>query len=221
MRAAAAGRGWPPAGARERTVYKPPARSRGGLYGRKAAMCGALGVVFVLGYVPGVLAARGSGYGISALAEHYMDKQTFAELGTVFADTFAGAFIQATLLLLCGFCALGLGLMAAFFAIKGMYMGYCAAGIYAAGGARDLAVYWLLTGPAALGVLLALVALAFKAVPLSFALLRDAFGERTLPEETFANARALILRYALTVAVAALCCGLGSAFAVFLAGILL
>ncbi len=211
-----AGYGAPP----RRTVYKRPAAKRGGARGRLPVL--GFGAAFFLGYIPGILAGRGGGFGVSALAGHYMDKQTFSAFGPVFADAFGAAFLQVTLVLLAGFCALGLGLLAAVFALKGMYLGYCAASIYAAGGAGGLAAHWLLSFLPDIGILLILLALAARAAPLSFALLRGTFDERPQTGTgLYPLARALILRYALAVAVAALCCGLGSALAVCLAGILL
>lgn len=199
-------------------VYRRAAPPSGG---RALRPLLAFGLVFAIGYIPGVLAGRSGGFGVSALAEHYMDRQTFAAFGTVFADWFAAGFLQATLILLCGFCALGPGLLAAFFALKGMYLGYCAASVYADGGAKGLAAHWLLTALPSLGVLGALLALAAAALPLSFALLCSAFGERQPAEGLYSRSRTLILRYALTVAETALCCGLGGIVAVFLADILL
>ena len=54
------------------------------------------------------------------------------------------AFLQASLIYLCGFHLWGSIFMGAYFAFKGTVLGVCASAIYASGGARALVVYWLL-----------------------------------------------------------------------------
>lgn len=201
-------------------TYQRPTPRKGGAAKDIRPWVG-FGFAFLLGYLPGITLGRGAGFGVSILAEHYMDKQTFADFGAVFTDLFAGAFLQATILLLCGFCALGLGLMTAFFALKGMYLGFCAASVFAVGGAKSLVIHWLLTCLPDIGLLLVMLSLAACGAPLSFCLLRTALGSSTSPGNTYALSRACVLRYLLAVAIAALCCGLGAGTAVFLADILL
>ena len=63
---------------------------------------------------------------------------------SVWCSWFAAAFLQASLIYLCGFHLWGSIFMGAYFAFKGTVLGVCASAIYASGGARALVVYWLL-----------------------------------------------------------------------------
>ena len=179
--------------------------------------------MFLLGYMPGMLLGRGGTAVGAALAAHCMDKQSFAAFGPVFADLFAGAFLQCTLVLLCGFCALGAVPLAALFAIKGAWLGFSAANVFAAGGAKGLVAHWLITCLPDLGVLLLLFALTLCAGPLSAALLRSVAGGGPVTGSagTVILARTLLLRYALVLGGSAVCCALGAGSAVFFAGALL
>lgn len=179
--------------------------------------------VFLLGYLPGILLGRGGTAVGTALAAHFMDRQSFAAFGPVFADLFAGAFLQCTLVLLCGFCALGAVPLAALFALKGVYLGFCAANVFASGGAKGLVAHWLITLLPDLGLLLLLFALTVCAGPVCAALLRSVLGAGPLPGAPGAAVltKALLLRYALVLAGSAVCCALGAGSAVFFAGVLL
>lgn len=217
-----AGTAWP----RRGPVHSGPERAR------KPAQIAAPGemqlgaaciTAFLLGYMPGILLGRSGTAVGAALAARYLDKQTFAAFGPVFSDLFAGAFLQSTLVLLCGFCALGAVPLALLFAVKGMWLGFCAANVYAAGGAGALVAHWLITCLPDMGILLLLFALTLRAGPLCGALLRTALG--AVPPagsmSAAALARSLLWRYGLVLAVSAACCALGAGSAVFFAGILL
>lgn len=178
---------------------------------------------FLLGYLPGILLGRGGTAAGAALAARYMDRQCFAAFGPVFTDLFAGAFLQSTLVLLCGFCALGALTLTALFALKGTWLGFCAANVFAAGGARALVAHWLISCLPDLGILLLLFALTLRAGPLCGALLRTVLGG-TPPAGSLSAAaltRSLLWRYGLVLAGSAVCCALGAGSAVFFAGILL
>lgn len=176
------------------------------------------GAALLAGYLPGILAGRSCTD--TALAAYYMDKQNFTAIGNVFGNCFASAFLQATLLLLCGLCCLGVGLQLAFFALRGAYLGFCAASVFAVGGARALLVHWLLTCLPDIGVLLLLAALATRAMPVSNALLHTTFGGGAQPG-LYSAAKMLALWYLGTALVAAAVCALGAWGTVFLAGLLL
>lgn len=181
---------------------------------------------FLLGYLPGILLGRGGTAAGAALAAYYMDKQSFAAFGPVFLDLFAGAFLQSTIVLLCGFCALGAVPLAALFAVKGTYLGFCAANVFAAGGAKGLVAHWLITCLPDLGLLLLLFSLTVCAGPLCAALLRTALGGAAPvgilnSASPAALTRTLLWRYGLVLAASAACCALGAGSAVFFAAILL
>lgn len=178
---------------------------------------------FLLGYLPGILLGRDGTSAGAALAARCMDKQSFAAFGPVFTDLFAGAFLQSTLVLLCGFCALGAVTLTALFALKGMWLGFCAANVFAAGGARALVAHWLISCLPDMAVLLLLFALTLRAEPLCGALLRTALGGAQ-PASSMSPAaltRSLLWRYGLVLAGSAACCALGAMSAVFFAGVLL
>lgn len=179
---------------------------------------------FFLGYLPGILTGRDTAGSGSLLAAYYMDKQNFASWGQVFEDLYAGAFLQATLVLLFGFCALGMLLLSVLFALKGMYLGYCAAAVFAQSGAKGLLIHWLLTCLPDLSIVFLLFFLAACAAALCRSLLRVAFGTAgrgAAQASLYSQAKALVLRYIAVLALGALFCALGSGSAVFLAAILL
>lgn len=204
-----------------RSLHKNPRPQTGGGTAGSVRPGLLLTVFFLLGYLPGILAGRGGLPLGQALAAFYMDRQSFAAFGPVFVDMLAGAFLQCTLVLLGGFCALGWAVMAAVFALKGAYLGFCAASVFAAGGARALVVHWLLNCLPDLAVLMLLFSLALCAEPLSTALLRAAFGGGDRFGSTAALSRALLVRYLIVLAAGAGCCALGAWSAVFFAAALL
>ena len=55
------------------------------------------------------------------------------------------SFLQLTAVFLCGFCVLGVGLLALLFAVRGVFLGYCAASVAAVNGAAGLVQYRLVT----------------------------------------------------------------------------
>ena len=73
-----------------------------------------------------------------------MSAQSYTAFWSVWCSWFAAAFLQASLIYLCGFHLWGSIFMGAYFAFKGTVLGVCASAIYASGGARALVVYWLL-----------------------------------------------------------------------------
>ena len=97
------------------------------------------------------------------LAAYYSQAEHFAHWTQVFADLYSGAFLQCTIVFLCGFSALGPGLIGLFLAGKGVMLGLCAAGVYSNGGAHGLVVYWLLTCLSDLILLVLLLWLALSA----------------------------------------------------------
>lgn len=179
--------------------------------------------VFLLGYLPGIWLGRGGTAAGSVLAAQYMDKQSFAAFGPVFVDLLAGAFLQSTLVLLCGTCALGMLPLVLLFAIKGGWLGFCAANVYAAGGAGALVAHWLITCLPDLAVLLLLFSLVLRAGPLCRALLHTVLGGARPAGScsVTALARTLLWQYGLVLAGSAVCCALGAWSAVFFAGVLL
>lgn len=176
--------------------------------------------LFFLGYLSGIFAGRdGTDYG-TALAQYYMDKQNYTSFMQVFSGLFAGAFLQLTLVFVCGFSAWASLFLAGFFAARGALMGICASGIFVAGGARSLVIHWLLTCLPDIGMLLLSLWLSGNAAHLGGELCRCIFvgGNRN---GLLRPAKALMLRYLFAVFCGFLFCGIGAAGSIVFAGVLL
>lgn len=181
-----------------------------------------LAFLFLTGYLGGILVCR-SGvpeFGI-LLADYYMDKQNFTAFGSVFASMAAALFLQASAVTLCGTSAVGAAPLALLFASKGLLTGAAAASVYAAGGARGLVVYWLLTCLPDIAVLLLLLWLSQAAYGLSRALFQIMLGGGTVRGALKVKAKMLLYRYLLTLVVGVGCGVLGAGAAVLFAGVLL
>ena len=101
--------------------------------------------VFLTGYLAGIPLGRFELHGaFTSLTEHVMAAQSYTAFWSVWCSWFAAAFLQASLIYLCGFHLWGSIFMGAYFAFKGTVLGVCASAIYASGGTRALVVYWLL-----------------------------------------------------------------------------
>ena len=99
---------------------------------------------FLLGYLPGIFAGRGGQTVLGQqLANYYMESERFSVWGTSFFNQMASSFVQLFLVALCGLSVLGTGLLITFFGAKGIFMGFCAANVVAAGGGGALAAYWV------------------------------------------------------------------------------
>lgn len=104
------------------------------------------GTMFLAGYLPGIWLGRG---GVSALgqqlAAYYTKSPENAAFAAIFGMEFSVSFLQLTAVFLCGFCVLGVGLLALLFAARGVFLGYCAASVAAVNGAAGLVQYRLAT----------------------------------------------------------------------------
>ena len=104
------------------------------------------GTMFLAGYLPGIWLGRG---GVSALgqqlAAYYTKSPENAAFTAIFGMEFSVSFLQLTAVFLCGFCVLGVGLLALLFAARGVFLGYCAASVAAVNGAAGLVQYRLAT----------------------------------------------------------------------------
>ena len=102
------------------------------------------GTMFLAGYLPGIWLGRG---GVSALgqqlAAYYTKSPENAAFAAIFGTEFSVSFLQLTAVFLCGFCVLGVGLLALLFAACGVFLGYCAASVAAVNGAAGLVQYRL------------------------------------------------------------------------------
>lgn len=180
----------------------------------------AFGALFFLGYLFGILKGRlgDSDFG-AALAAYYMDGDHFSVVGTLFFDLYSGAFLQAVLVLVCGFSAMGTALLGGYFCLRGAVMGLCAASVFVQGGTRALVVHWMLTCLPDLGVFLVMLWLACQANACALALLRGmSYGGHLRQAPPL---RAMLVRFLVSLLLAAGICLLGAASGVVFAGVLL
>ena len=115
------------------------------------------------------------------------------------------SLLQLILVLLCGFCVWGVGLLALLFAARGLFLGYCAASVAAQSGASALLRYRLDT-------LLLCLWLAGWAVRLAMELFRAVRGRAA--RETPGTARRLAVRFAAALALSAAFAAVGAVFTV-------
>lgn len=202
-----------------RTVPPKERRAEAGYWRAGAIFCAA----FLFGDLGGVLAGRLRFVDAAqTLASYYGQGEHFSDWLSVFTDLYSGAFLQCTVLFLCGFSALAPWLIGVFLAGKGVVLGLCAAGVYSRGGAHGLVVYWLMTCLPELILLALLLWLALGAQALGMDLLHALGGQ--LPHARRASVpavRRLILRYLAVLLLSAAGCLVGAGSAVLFAGVLL
>ena len=122
------------------------------------------------------------------------------------------SLLQLILVLLCGFCVWGVGLLALLFAARGLFLGYCAASVAAQSGASALLRYRLDTLLSDVGTLLLCLWLAGWAVRLATELFRAVRGRAA--RETPGTARRLAVRFAAALALSAAFAAVGAVLAV-------
>ena len=171
------------------------------------------GTMFLAGYLPGIWLGRG---GVSALgqqlAAYYTKSPENAAFAAIFGTEFSVSFLQLTAVFLCGFCVLGVGLLALLFAARGLFLGFCAASVAAQSGASALLRYRLDTLLSDVGTLLLCLWLAGWAVRLAMELFRAVRGRAA--RETPGTARRLAVRFAAALALSAAFAAVGAVFTV-------
>ena len=99
----------------------------------------AFGVIFLAGYLPGIWLGRSGTTPLGQqLAAYYTSRPEGTSLAATFGAQLAVSLLQLILVLLCGFCVWGVGLLALLFAARGLFLGYCAASVAAQSGASAL-----------------------------------------------------------------------------------
>jgi len=178
--------------------------------------------LFLAGYLPGIWLGRNGGSALgSQVAAYYMDKQNFASVASVFTGQFAAAFLQISLVMLCGLCAVGIPVLALFFGCRGVYLGLCASSVSTGYGAKGLVLYWLLAILPDLIIFLLVLSLASYAARLSSALCSQFFGAGVPKGLLTVLVKRLLVRAAAILILSAVAAALGAALSVFLAGVLL
>lgn len=184
-------------------------------------MAAFFGVVFFAGYVGGIWKGRiGSSAFEETLAAYYMNPENFSAFPTLFLNMFGGAFLQATMVLLCGFSALGSIFLPLLFAGRGAVLGICVAGVFSYGGTRSLVIYWLLTCLPDLGVFLVMLWLAAQANICAVEMFHGMLGAGT-HRRSHMPAKRLVFRFLTAILLCAGCSIFGAASGVLFAGALL
>ena len=170
----------------------------------------AFGVIFLAGYLPGIWLGRSGTTPLGQqLAAYYTSRPEGTSLAAAFGAQLAVSLLQLILVLLCGFCVWGVGLLALLFAARGLFLGYCAASVAAQSGASALLRYRLDTLLSDVGTLLLCLWLAGWAV-------RLVRGRAT--RETPGTARRLAVRFAAALALSAAFAAVGAVLAVIRIG---
>lgn len=179
------------------------------------------GAMFFAGYLAGVLKGRtGQSELGSQLAAYYSAAEHFSAFVPLFLDLLGSAFLQAVLVLACGFSAVGSGFLCLYFAARGAVMGLLAASVFMQGGTRALVVHWLVTCLPDLSTFLVMLWLAIQANRCSGAIFRVLLGggahlRQALP------VKALFFRFATALCLCVILCAIGAASGVLFAGVLL
>lgn len=177
--------------------------------------------LFLLGDVCGVLLGRGFDTVLgTALAEYALSSIGDPSYWSRFASLFATGFLQATLLLASGYCAVGAGVCGLFFALRGAYLGFCAANLYLLHGLRTLTVYWLGVFLPAAAMLVPLFRVAVCALPLSRGLWQSVFCGGAPRGKLPAVSRKLLYVYGVSLLVLLLISLCGAALGVLFASFL-
>ena len=83
----------------------------------------AFGVIFLAGYLPGIWLGRSGTTPLGQqLADYYTSRPEGTSLAAAFGAQLAVNFLQLILVLLCGFCVWGVGLLALLFAARGLLL---------------------------------------------------------------------------------------------------
>ena len=124
-----------PAVERPHREHTPQTESRAAL---------AFGMIFLAGYLPGIWLGRSGTTPLGQqLAAYYTSRPEGTSLAAAFGAQLAVSFLQLILVLLCGFCVWGVGLLTLLFAARGLFLGLCAASVAAQSGASALLRYRL------------------------------------------------------------------------------
>ena len=163
----------------------------------------------VRGQQPGIWLGRG---GVSALgqqlAAYYTKSPENAAFAAIFGTEFSVSFLQLTAVFLCGFCVLGVGLLALLFAARGVFLGYCAASVAAVNGAAGLVQYRLETIASDAAALFLCLWLAGWSARLAGELFNAVCGRAT--RETPGTLRRLAVRFGAALVLSAVFSAVGT-----------
>lgn len=204
----------------------PPTPAKTAFYGKKNARL--LGLAYLAGLPAGSLAFQFLGTDAGAYMGYYLDARLQTMAGPplrILSGQFLAAFLQLTLVLLCGFCAFGAALLVLQAALRGAVFGCFCAGLlarYAMQGAlAEGLLFWL---PEVLQAALQIL-LGACALQMSLRLATLCFGGRPRPGQPAGEpARRLLSRYLACCLAALIPCALsalsGLLFGPVLSGVL-
>ena len=167
------------------------------------------GAMFLAGYLPGIWLGRGGASALGQqLAAYYTKSPENAAFAAIFGTEFSVSFLQLTAVFLCGFCVLGVGLLALLFAARGVFLGYCAASVAAVNGAAGLVQYRLATIGTDTAALFLCLWLAGWSARLAGELFNAVCGRAT--RETPGTLRRLAVRFGAALVLSAVFCAAGT-----------
>ena len=167
------------------------------------------GMMFLAGYLPGIWLGRGGASALGQqLAAYYTKSPENAAFAAIFGTKFSVSFLQLTAVFLCGFCVLGVGLLALLFAARGVFLGYCAASVAAVNGAAGLVRYRLVTIGNDTAALFLCLWLAGWSARLAGELFNAVCGRAT--RETPGTLRRLAVRFGAALVLSAVFCAAGT-----------
>lgn len=197
---------------------KQPAAQRTAAGSAAFAGCAA---AFLAGYLPGILAGRSGQSELGQqLAAYYMDTARFSAWSQAFSSQLAAAFLQLLTVALCGFCVFGGAFLVLSFAVRGAFLGFCAANVLFCGGPRALLCHWLLDCLPNLAVLFVCLWLACYGVRLSNGLFQSVFLGGAPRGQLAGAVRRLLVRSGMALLLCGLFCALGAGLNVLVVGLL-
>lgn len=176
-----------------------------------------LGAAFLAGYLPGIWLGRDGATALGQqLAVWYTESPESTAFAAAFGTRFAVGALQLCAVLLCGFCIWGIGLLVLFFAVRGGFLGFCAASVAAADGTAGLLRYRRDTAVADVATLLLCLWLAGWSAQLAAQLFCAARGRAT--RETPGTVRRLLSHFAAAMVLLAAVSAVGSVLVLAVGG---
>lgn len=166
------------------------------------------GAAFLAGYLPGIWLGRSGSSALGQQLAAYYAKGPESTLAAAFGTQFAVGFLQLFAVFLCGFCVWGVGLLAVLFAVRGVFLGFCAASVAAVSGASGLIQYRADTLIFDIATLFLCLWLAGWAAKLAAELFRAVCGRAV--RETPGTLRRLVVRFGAAVVLSGLCSAVGA-----------
>lgn len=174
------------------------------------------GVLFLVGYIPGIVTGRIDSSLGELLARYYAEFPLDGSWLSVFLNQISASFLQILFVGLCGFSVFGTGFLSLLFLGRGAFLGFCASAILYQRGLVALGRYWGATCLPGLIVLFISLWLSDYAVQLSRGLFQSVFLGGAPRGQLIANARRLGIRCCIALLLSLLLCLVCSGLTVFL-----